>query len=152
MIRGWLIATIALGIACAAFAFESLALKLSDTLGPGPGFFPFWLGLLGMAMSGGLIWQLNTGRADLGDEPLSFERTAVRQVVAVIAILAAATLVLDPLGFRLTMLAMIASLLVVLGIRRTVVVAGFSLVGSFGIYHVFSAWLKVPLPIGVLGF
>ncbi|MFN0302326.1 MAG: tripartite tricarboxylate transporter TctB family protein [Burkholderiales bacterium] len=152
MTRGWLIATIALGVTCAAFAFESLALKLSDTLGPGPGFFPFWLGLLGVALSGGLIWQLSTGRADLGDEPLSFERAAVRQVVTVIAILAAATLLLDLLGFRLTMLVMIASLLVVLDIHRTVVVAGFSLVGSFGIYHVFAAWLKVPLPIGVLGF
>lgn len=151
MIRGWLIATIALGAACAAFAFESLELKLSDTLGPGPGFFPFWLGLLGVGLSVGLVWQLRTGRADLGDEPLSFDPTAVRQVVTVIAILAAATLLLDLFGFRLTMLAMIASLLFVLGIRSTFVVAGFSLVGSFGIYHVFSAWLKVPLPIGALG-
>lgn len=151
MLRGWLVATIVLAFACAAFAFESLELKLSDSLGPGPGFFPFWLGLLGMALAGGLIWQLITGRADLGDEPLSFERIAVRQVGTVIAILAAATLLLDLIGFRLAMLAMIASLLVVLGIRSTVVVASFSLVGSFGIYHVFSAWLKVPLPIGVLG-
>ena len=151
MTRGWFIATIALASACAAFAFESLELKLSDTLGPGPGFFPFWLGLLGVALSVGLLWQLSTGRADLGDEPLSFERAGVRQVGMVIAILAAATLLLDPLGFRLTMLAMIASLLFVLGTRSAVVIACFALGGSLGIYHVFSTWLKVPLPLGLLG-
>ncbi len=151
MKRGWLVATGLLGLACAAFTFESLKLKLFDSLGPGAGFFPFWLGLLGVGLSIGLLWQLATGRADLGDEPLAFERRGVRQVGSVIAILAATTLLLDLLGFRLVMLAMIAALLVVLGIRNAFVIAGFALVGSFGVYHVFADWLKVPLPISALG-
>ena len=27
----------------------------------------------------------------------------------------------------------------------------FALAGSFGVFHVFYHWLKVPLPMGVLG-
>jgi putative tricarboxylic transport membrane protein len=151
VLRGWFIAIGLLGLACAAFTFESLELKLFDRLGPGSGFFPFWLGLIGIALSLGLIWQLATGRADLGDEPLAFERAGLVQVGSVIAILTATMLLLDLLGFRLAMLAMIAALLVVLHIRSVVVIAAFALIGSFGIYHVFSAWLKVPLPTGVFG-
>ncbi len=152
MIRGWLVATSLLGLACAAFTFESLELKLFDSLGPGAGFFPFWLGLLGVALSVGLVWQLAAGRVDLGDESLSFERRGMLQVATVIGILAATTLLLDLLGFRLTMLAMIAALLIALGIRSATVIAGFAIVGSFGVYHVFSTWLKVPLPTNALGF
>lgn len=150
MIRGWLIATGLLGLACAAFTFESLELKLFDSLGPGAGFFPFWLGLLGVGLSAGLLWQLATGRADLGNEAFSFERAGMLQVGSVIAILTAATLLLDLIGFRLAILAMIASLLIVTGIRSAVVIAGLALAGSFGVYHVFSTWLKVPLPTNAL--
>ncbi len=149
--RGWLIATIALGLTCAAFAFESLSLKLFDSLGPGPGFFPFWLGLLGTVMAAGLVWQLSTGHIDLGGETVSFERAGVKQVAWIIALLAGATVILDLFGFRPTMLVLIAALLFVTGIRSVIVIAVFAIAGSFGIYHVFSTWLKVPLPIGPFG-
>jgi hypothetical protein len=68
------------------------------------------------------------------------------------AALAGTTALLDPLGFRLTMLAMYLFLLYTFGQRRPVVMTLVSLAGSFGVYHMFVRWLKVPLPIGVLGF
>jgi hypothetical protein len=65
--------------------------------------------------------------------------------------LTAVAALLTPLGFRLTALAFIASLLVALGARRWWVVAAFALGGSFGVFHVFAEWLAVPLPTGAFG-
>ena len=65
--------------------------------------------------------------------------------------LAAAAALFEPLGFRLTMLLFIAGLLLVLGARSPPAIAFTAVAGSFGVFHVFLYWLKVPLPIGALG-
>jgi hypothetical protein len=70
--------------------------------------------------------------------------------VVLFALTVAAAL-LEPLGFRLTMLPFIAGLLLALGARSLLAVALCAVAGSFGVFHVFYHWLKVPLPIGVLG-
>ena len=57
----------------------------------------------------------------------------------------------EPLEFRLAVAAFTAFLLTALGARRWWVIALFALTGSFGVFHVFYHWLKVPLPVGVLG-
>ena len=67
-----------------------------------------------------------------------------------IALIAAAA-AFEPLGFRLTMLVFIAVLLPMLGARSWIAIALCAVAGSFGVFHVFFYWLKVPLPIGVLG-
>jgi hypothetical protein len=43
MKRGRQVASVALVVLFAFFAYESLQLSLSDAIGPGAGFFPFWL-------------------------------------------------------------------------------------------------------------
>ena len=65
--------------------------------------------------------------------------------------LALAAALFEPLGFRLTMLLFVPSLLIALGARAPIPVLACALAGSFGVFHVFFYWLKVPLPIGVLG-
>jgi len=65
--------------------------------------------------------------------------------------LVAVAALFEPLGFRLTMLVFIAGLLFVLGARSLVGIALTAVAGSFGVFHVFLYWLKVPLPTGVLG-
>ena len=47
--------------------------------------------------------------------------------------------------------AFIAGLLFILGARSPIAIALTALAGSFGVFHVFYHWLKVPLPIGELG-
>jgi hypothetical protein len=69
----------------------------------------------------------------------------------VVAGLLGATLLLEPVGFRLTLLLFNAYLLVALGARTWWVVAAFAVAGSFGVFHVFYHWLKVPLPVGAFG-
>jgi putative tricarboxylic transport membrane protein len=144
--RGWQVAAVALLALFAFFVYESLQLSLGDALGPGPGFFPFWLGLLGIILAVVLLVQLRLGRVDLGADVLAFDRAGVRNVVRVLAGLAVASALLEVAGFRLAMLALLVYLLVVLGARRWGVIAIFAAAGSFGVYHVFFGLLKVQLP------
>jgi putative tricarboxylic transport membrane protein len=137
-----------LGLFAAALV-TALDYSLIDALGPGPGFFPFWLSLIGGALTVAIL--LETARsADLSISVLP-SRAAALQAGSVVVALVAAALLIEPLGFRLTMLAFIAGLLAALGARSTVAIAGTALAGSFGVFHVFYYWLKVPLPIGTLG-
>ena len=152
MRRGWQVACVCLlGIFIPALV-TSLGYSLTDALGPGPGFFPFWLSLIGIALTGGMLVQLARGRifADAAVEILP-DRQAALQAGAVLVALTVAAALLEPLGFRLTMLPFIAGLLLALGARSLLAVALTAVAGSFGVFHVFYYWLKVPLPIGALG-
>jgi putative tricarboxylic transport membrane protein len=130
----------------------SLGYSLTDALGPGPGFFPFWLSLIGIALTGTMLVQLARGRvfANAAAQLLP-DRQAALQAGAVLVALTVAGALLEPLGFRLTMLPFIAGLLIVLGARSLIAIALTAIAGSFGVFHVFYYWLKVPLPIGALG-
>jgi putative tricarboxylic transport membrane protein len=140
-----------LGIFVSAL-ITSLGYSLTDALGPGPGFFPFWLSMIGMALTSGLLVQLVGGRifADPAVEILPSRQVALQGGSVLIALTVAAA-VLEPLGFRLTMLLFIAGLLLALGARSLLAIALTAVAGSFGVFHVFYYWLKVPLPIGALG-
>ena len=152
MRRGWQVACICLlGIFIPAL-ITSLGYSLTDALGPGPGFFPFWLSLIGIALTGAMLVQLARGSifAD-GAVDILPDRQAAFQGGAVLVALIVAAALLEPLGFRLTMLPFIAGLLLVLGARSPLAIALTAGAGSFGVFHVFYYWLKVPLPIGALG-
>jgi len=125
---------------------------LKDALGPGPGFFPFWLGLIGAALSLDLLAQSWRGRAiGGGAEVLWPDRAGGLRAAALLGGVALYALLLEPAGFRLAALVVTAALLFALGVRRPVAIAAFALVASFGLFHVFYHWLKVPLPIGPFG-
>lgn len=151
MKRGWTVAGWVLLATFAFFAYESFQLSLRDSLGPGPGFFPFWLGVLGIVLTVFLLTQVYLDRVDLGGVALEFDRAGVRSVVLVFVGLTVATALLEVIGFRLSMLLLIAYVLVVLGVRRWAVIAMCACAGSFGVFHVFFDLLKVSLPVGIFG-
>lgn len=141
--RGWQAAVAVLLAVFAFFAIESLQLSLRDALGPGAGFFPFWLSVAGGVLALILLVQVARGRVDFETPTLKLE---VRPVALVFAGLVVATALLEAIGFRLAMLVLLPYLLFVLGVRNWLAMGVFSLAGSFGVYHVFSGLLKVPLP------
>ena len=138
-----------LGIFAAALV-TSLDYSLMDALGPGPGFFPFWLSLIGAALTVAILMQ-NARSQDIATVDILPNRQVAWQVGGVLIALTAAAALLEPLGFRLTMLLFIAGLLFALGARSPSAILLTALAGSFGVFHVFFYWLKVPLPIGALG-
>ena len=151
MKRGWQAAAFVLLAIFAFFAVESLRLSLRDALGPGPGFFPFWLSVAGGVLALILLAQLHWDRAGIDSGTLKFDRAGVRSVALVLAGLIGATALLELLGFRFAVLLLLAYLLAALGVRNWLAIALFALAGSFGVFHLFSGLLKVPLPVGIFG-
>jgi putative tricarboxylic transport membrane protein len=153
---GWQVACLCLlGIFVPALV-TSLGYSLTDALGPGPGFFPFWLGLIGAILSVAILVQVTLARADEGTAvsvapDLAPDRRMALQAIGVLIALTAAAVLFEPLGYRLTMLPFIVGVLLVLGARSAIAIALTALAGSFGVFHVFYYWLKVPLPIGAFG-
>jgi putative tricarboxylic transport membrane protein len=147
--RGRLVACVCLlGIFVAALV-TSLDYSLFDALGPGPGFFPFWLSLIGAGLTIAVL--IDTWRGPDAAAAILPTPSAALQAAAVLAGLVVAAALLEPLGFRLTMLLFIPGLLLALGARSPTAISLTTLAGSFGVFHVFFYWLKVPLPIGALG-
>jgi putative tricarboxylic transport membrane protein len=151
---GWQVACLCLlGIFVPALV-TSLGYSLTDALGPGPGFFPFWLSLIGALLSAAILVQVTRAPPDTdAREPtgLAPDRQVALQAIGILVALIAAAALLEPLGYRLTTLPFIAALLLILGARSPISIALTALAGSFGVFHVFYHWLKVPLPIGEFG-
>ena len=149
--RGWQIACLCLLAIFLPALVTSLGYSLTDALGPGPGFFPFWLSLIGAVLSAVMLAQTTLAKTDEGIAMSLPDRRGALQALGMLVALTAAAALFEPLGYRLTMLPFIAALLVILGARSVVAIALTALAGSFGVFHVFYHWLKVPLPIGEFG-
>jgi putative tricarboxylic transport membrane protein len=133
-------------------AVESLALRYYTPLGPGPGFFSFWLSVVLGGLTLVMIVQATFGRAEPMPDDFFADRTGYLRIGAVVLALVVTIYTFEPLGFSLTMFGVCAFLLTALGRQGRLVTLLVSLASSFGAYYVFDHWLKVPLPKGVLGF
>jgi len=156
MRQGRLVATGAMLAFCLFALWQSLLLSLTDRLGPGPGFFPFWLALIGIVLSLALIVSVWREPRPSPDTPIEEVRIlphgwGAGRWFAIIGLLAAVTIAMEFVGFRLAMLAFNAALVIALGERRWWLIAVFAALGSFGVYYLFTTWLDVLLPTGRFG-
>jgi len=129
-------------------AYESLQLKYYTPLGPGPGFFPLWLSLALAALAVAMFCQSTIKDsaprpADFYDSRIGYLRAASMCVAWVWA-----TVMLERLGYRLTMVVFFPLLLLTLGRVRWWLVVLISLLGSVAAFYVFSVVLRVHLPVG----
>jgi putative tricarboxylic transport membrane protein len=118
--------------------------------GPGSGFFPFWLGLVLAGLST-LLLVSAVRQPDPGPAWLPTGHGAARLVVVVLV--TAAFIALMPfVGMVLGSAVFLAVLLRMLeghSWRATLAVAVCAAIGNWAL---FVLWLKVPFPVGVLGF
>ena len=135
-------------IALAAYVgWENRAYPLGTLQEPGPGYLPLLLAvLLGII---GLFVALWGGRS----VPLaSIKWAEATRAILILAACAAATLALEPLGYRLTVIALLVFFLGVLERRRPLPVALVALGFSFASHYVVGDILHVPLPRSPWGF
>jgi putative tricarboxylic transport membrane protein len=134
---------LALGIYVAVAARR---MEYFTPIGPGAGFFPFWLGLLMAVLA--LVWlgQVSLGSPVVTPEDLVPDRAGVTRIVAVLLALVLLTGLIDRMGYCLAMLAFSLGLLVGVGRQPLIVSLPFALTASFGFYYVFRYWLGVQLP------
>jgi putative tricarboxylic transport membrane protein len=152
MKRAWqitCIAFIALSVFTIVLSFEY---PYKDRLGPGPAFFPIWLSMITGALALALFVQTTWGRsaAETATKLLPGRQGAWRIIIILFALLACLTL-LEPLGFRVSLFLFLLFLPPALGADNWWGALIFAVAGSFGIFHVFYYWLKVPLPMGMFG-
>ena len=120
---------------------DSLGLGLWTSLGPGPGMFPFAMGVLLVSMSA--VWLLQELRSP-SEAPGGVDRRLVIEVVVSLAILAA---VMDLIGFQLSMFLFLMYHLKFRGRRTWVSSLIIAVAGSFGAFYAFNYGLNVALPV-----
>ncbi len=129
------------------FSLEGfINLKLGSLRSPGPGFFPFWggvvLGLLSLVL---LLSSLkNMGR-------LSLSVLKSSKLLLVTGALLAYLLLLETFGF-VTITFLFLFLLFRMEYRGWVFSAVTALIGAVSSYALFQLWLKTQLPAGPFGF
>lgn len=127
---------------------ESLDLRYYSSLGPGPGFFSFWLALILGLLALAMLAQASLGKPEPMPQDFFAARAGYLRMGAVVLALLASALLLERIGFRITMFALYLFLLSTLGSHRLITRVVLALAGSFGVYFVFTQWLSVPLPTG----
>ncbi len=156
MRRPYQIAGAALILFAAFMARESLQLKFYTTLGPGPGFFPFWLSMLMALLAGTLFAQATFRRAEPMPDDFYATRTGYLRALAVIVSFVWVVLTMESLGFRISMAVFFAWLLLTLGRQKGVIgwiiMIGVTALGSWGAFWLFNDILKVVMPLGPWGF
>jgi putative tricarboxylic transport membrane protein len=130
-----------LGIAWQAWTMEYLT-----RLGPGPGFFPWWLGLiltgLSVAWLVAAIWRAPAKP----DRPFFPAWRGLRRILLVVAAIVGVGIAMEFIGFQLAMFAFVAFVLTALGWRRWGLTVVLAVALSAGVYHTFTRWLDVALP------
>lgn len=151
-----------------AVVWGSSRLGFWVNLGPGPGFFPFILGGLLILLSGVWAFQARTpeqsavepqddalgssgilGEGVNADDPPDVPFKRVAAIVASLVLLAVG---MDLIGFQLSMLIFLIFHLRVLGRRRWLLTAIVSILGSFGVFTLFTMLLSVGLPAASIPF
>jgi putative tricarboxylic transport membrane protein len=120
-------------------------------VGPGPGFFPHWLGLLLIAVSlGALVEALRQGSVEI--RPV-IALSARREIAVTLVAVAAFALGVERAGFAPVTFAVLLALLLARGCRPVPTALGVALAGSLGVGYAFTRWLGVflpPAPFGLL--
>ena len=117
---------------------------------PGPGFFPFWAGIImGILSFAAYMKALRIKGEDIGPW---YSREKWRKVLLIMAVIAGYALVLETLGFVLSTFLLLFTLFKVAEDQGWWVSVGGSLVVAVVSFVVFDRWLKLQLPKGFWGF
>ncbi len=140
--------TAALGflVLSAFVVWGSWNLEYYTNLGPGPGFFPLWLGVALGAVS--LVWLIQVSGRTGRPKNAAFlpQRGGIVRILSVLAALVAIAVLMNVLGFQLAMFLFLVFLLLVLGRQALWLTLIVALLGSVGLYRVFGSYLDVHLP------
>ncbi len=145
--RDAIAATTLLLFAALAAVESARLLPFGVVRNPGPGFFPWWVGLaLGLLA---LVQLGHTFRARAVPRPAAEEGRFLK-VVGVLALLTGYALVLDTVGYPIATFVVVLFMLRVTEPHRWPLALGIALLAAGGSYVLFAVWLAVPLPAGLL--
>jgi putative tricarboxylic transport membrane protein len=129
-----------------AAAWEARKLPLGSLADPGPGYWPLLIAVV-LAVSGLLVAL--PGNSAVAVRAMAWPEA--RHALLIIAGAAAAALLLERMGYRLTVFGLAVFFLGVVERKPPVSALAVSLGLAFGSFYLFSTLLKVPLPPGPWG-
>lgn len=146
------IAALLFMVGSALVVWEAWNFEYYSKLGPGAGFFPFWLGTTLGVLS--FIWLVQVSRRSGKPKEGAFlpKEGGTGRILSILASLVVLGCLMNLIGFQLTMLLFLVFLLMILGRQKLMVSLIIALLGSVGLYHVFVRYLDVPLPVASLAF
>ncbi len=130
---------------------QSGKIGYSDLSGPGPGFFPFWVGLL--LSIAAFFWLIAEFRANKDSQVVQdLDPKGIYRVARLLLAVMFLTFCFVPVGYNISVLFFMLFLTSTMGKGKVVTNVIVSLVASFGIYLVFEKLLDVPLPDSIIPF
>ena len=130
---------------------EARALPYWTANAPGPGFVPFWLGVLLVCASIGLCARTFVG-GPRGGECWLPDRAATRRVATLVGLTAASAGLSLVLGLVLASGVFMAATLTYLRPAQARANCAAAILAPIVVWLLFVRWLAVPLPAGPLGF
>ena len=141
------IAAFVILLVAGAVVYESAKLPFGAMRNPGPGFVPWWVGLVLGALSVVLgVQALRAGRIEAPAEPA--ERGEWGRVAGLLVVLALYVAALSPLGYPISTFLLVLFMLRPMLRRKLVPALGLATLAAGGSYLLFAVWLNVPLPAG----
>ncbi len=146
--RDWIPAVFLLALSLFVIS-QAIRLPYSAEYGPGPGFLPLWLA--GVVGGLSLLLLVRSTGAPRPRKPFIANPAGMKSAAMVAGLYLAYILLLQTLGL-LVALAIFLLILIKVVERRSLLASVITAVaGSVSCYLLFEVWLKVPLPIGILG-
>ena len=129
--------------------WQSMKVPMGNIRQPGPGFLPFWVGVILALLSAGLWFQAGVRKP--GVEPVRFLSGEGKwpYVVAAGVGLLTYTFLLEPLGFIISTFFLLIFLFRVIGKQKWWVGVTGSILVTFFTHLIFKVALKVQLPRGL---
>ena len=141
--RGGLWAAVALLLTGVFFAWQSTPLDFGKIGLPGPGFFPFVLGIVLVAFA--VVIIVEAVRSEHSEGTVAFGH---RDVLIAFAAMLAVPVLFEPLGSYLTLGLFSVALLVFVGRVNPIRAAAASAVGMVAVWYFFKVLLGLQLPNG----
>lgn len=134
-------------VGAGAVVYEAAKLPFGAVRNPGPGFVPWWIGLVLGALA--VVLGVQAFRARGAGVPAeSVERRQGGRVAGLLVALALYVAAFAPLGYPISTFLLVLVMLRPMVRGKLVSTLGLAALAAGGSYLLFAVWLKVPLPPG----
>ncbi len=130
--------------------FRSREFPYWQDFGPGPGYFPFWLGMIMIALSAYLLVRVLFFSREKKEKGIGLQRGILYPLI-VLLIMFVCFFLMRYLGFIVPVLLFILMLMEFLERGKRKLHLGITILTGFILYFVFAYWMGIPFPTGFLG-
>lgn len=131
---------------------ESLRYNYMVKYTPGPGFMPFWVGVILLLFSAALLFESFQKKNHQEKKVLLPDRHTLYRVGLIAIVTAGLSLLMTRLGFMLSVILFVSVILFFLEKLTLVKSLVTGLIMSACIYLIFEYWMEIGLPAGPWGF